>query len=137
MTTQGASQFSFTKLVVDDLDAMADYYCSVFGLHRGSRDQFDDGVGGVEPIDEIALVAAPDDRYGALTLLRFINRPAPARDEVILGFTTPDLSGLLERVERAGGSVFGKVKDLPDHGIRVAFARDPEGHLTELVELRA
>ena len=54
---------------------------------------------------------------------------------MILGFTTPDLSALLDRVPRAGGSVFGKVKEMPDHGIRVAFARDPEGHLSEVVEL--
>jgi predicted enzyme related to lactoylglutathione lyase len=135
MTTDGRSQFTFTKLVVDDLEAMADYYCGVFGLHRGLREQFDDGVGG-EPIDEVALVPTPGDRHGALSLLQFMDRPAPKSDEVILGFTTPDLPTLLERVQRAGGTIVGKIKDLPDHGIRAAFARDPEGHLIELVELR-
>jgi predicted enzyme related to lactoylglutathione lyase len=56
---------------------------------------------------------------------------------VILGFTTPDLPALLDRVRRFGGAPLGKVKDIPLHGIRVAFARDPEGHLCELVELQA
>ena len=51
MATKHPATHSFTKLVVDDLDAMADYYCSAFGLHRGSRDQFEDGVGG-ESIDD-------------------------------------------------------------------------------------
>ena len=136
MTTQPPAPFTFTKLVVDDLDGMTDFYCRVFGLHRGLREQFDDGVGG-EPIDEIALVAAPGDRFGALSLLQFADRPAPETDEVILGFTTPDLAALLERVQSAGGSLVGKVKEIAHHDIRAAFARDPEGHLIELVELRA
>jgi predicted enzyme related to lactoylglutathione lyase len=136
MNPESPAHFTFTKLVVDDLDAMADYYCSVFGLHRGLREQYDDGVGG-EPIDEIALVAAPGDQYGSLSLLQFLDRPAPKPDEVILGFTTPDLTALLERIESAGGSLVGKLKEIPHHDIRAAFARDPEGHLIEIVELGA
>jgi predicted enzyme related to lactoylglutathione lyase len=136
MATDIHSAFVFTKLVVDDLEAMADYYCAVFGLHRGTRDKFEHGVGG-EPIDEIALTAKPGDEYGALTLLKFINRLAVKEDEAILGFTTTDLSALQARVKRAGGTLLSQVKELPDHGIRVAFARDPEGHLNELVEIRA
>jgi predicted enzyme related to lactoylglutathione lyase len=135
MTQDGPAAFAFTKLVVDDVDAMADYYCTVFGLHRGTRDEFEDGVGG-EPIDEIALTAQPGDKYGSLTLLKFVQRPAVKEDETILGFTTSDLPALLERVQRAGGDVLGPIKEHPDHGIRVAFARDPEGHLNELVEIR-
>lgn len=136
MTTERPAAFVFTKLIVDDVDAMADYYCRVFGLHRGARDRFEDGVGG-EPIDEIALTAKPGDKYGSLTLLKFLNRPAVKEDESILGFTTPDLAALLERVEKSGGTCLGPIKEHPDHGIRVAFVRDPEGHLNELVELRA
>ena len=134
MATSNPSHFSFTKLVVDDLEAMADFYCGVFGLHRGTREQFEDGVGG-EPIDEVALVAAPGDAFGSLSLLTFVDRDAPENDEVILGFTTPDLGTTLERVQQAGGSTLGKVKEVPHHGVRAAFARDPEGHLIEIVEL--
>lgn len=136
MATFPPATFSFTKLVVDDLDAMVDYYCAVFGLHRGSRNTFEKGIAG-EAIDEIALVAAPGDAYGALSLLEFVNRPAAKHDEVILGFTTPDIAALLERVRSAGGSVLGPVEEMPDHGLRVAFVRDPEGHLCEVVELNA
>ena len=135
MVTREAAALTFTKLVVDDLDAMRDYYCAVYGLHPGTREQFEDGVGG-EPIDEIALVANPGDPFGALTLLKFASRPSPPRDELILGFTTPDLEGLIERVRKHGGSLVGEVKEMPSHGIRVGFARDPEGHLSELVELQ-
>lgn len=136
MAAESISTFTFTKLVVEDLDAMCEYYCAVFGLHPGTRERFDDGVGG-EPIDEIALVANPGDSFGAISLLKFEQRRPPQPDEVILGFTTPDLSALLDRVQRAGGTLLGKIKDMPSHQIRVAFARDPEGHLSELVELQA
>ena len=135
MSTTDAAVLTFTKLVVDDLDAMRDYYCAVFGLHPGTREQFEDGVGG-EPIDEIALVANPGDPFGALSLLKFEARSSTGRDELILGFTTPDLDGLIERVRKHGGTLLGEVKEMPSHGIRVAFARDPEGHLSELVELQ-
>lgn len=136
MTADQPTQLAFTKLVVDDLEAMSDYYCSVFGLHRGSHEKFEHGIGG-EPIEEIALTAAPGDQWGALTLLKFLERPAAKDDEAILGFTTSDLSALLERIQRSGGTLVGEIKDLPRLGIRAAFARDPEGHLNELVELRS
>lgn len=134
MVSAQPAAFTFTKLVVHDLEAMADYYCAAFGLHRGKREKFEDGVSG-EAIDEIALVANPGDLFGAMSLLKFLARPRAKNDEVILGFTTPDLFHLVDRVERAGGRLIGPVKEMPDHGLRVAFARDPEGHLAELVEL--
>jgi len=136
MSAEPIAAYTFTKLVVDDLDAMCDYYCSVFGLHPGTRERFDDGVGG-EPIDEVALVANPGDPFGAVSLLCFEQRdPAAAsRDEVILGFTTPDLPALVDRLTKAGGELVSPIKEMPSHEIRVAFARDPEGHLCELVEL--
>ena len=138
MSAQPIATYTFTKLVVHDLDAMCSYYCTVFGLHAGTRERFEDGVGG-EPIDEVALVANPGDAFGAVSLLTFEERPAAqaSPDEVILGFTTPDLTALLDRVKSAGGTLVGDVKEMPAHKIRVAFARDPEGHLAELVELQA
>ena len=137
MSNAKVAAFTFTKLVVGDLEAMADFYCDVFDLHRGTRERFDDGVGG-EPIDEVALVAQPGDPWGAVSLLCFEARePAAHRDAVILGFTTPDLAALLARVRQQGGALVGEVKEMPSHGIRVAFVRDPEGNLCELVELRS
>ena len=136
MSNARVAAFTFTKLVVGDLEAMAGFYCETFGLHRGRRERFDDGVGG-EPIEEIALVARPGDPWGAISLLRFETRaPAETPEAVVLGFTTPDLAALVERVRRNGGSLVGKVKHMPSHGVRVAFVRDPEGHLCELVEIR-
>jgi catechol 2,3-dioxygenase-like lactoylglutathione lyase family enzyme len=136
MAAEPIATLTFTKLVVDDLDAMQDFYCSVFGLHPGTRERFEDGVGG-EPIEEVALVAHPGDPFGAMSLLKFEQRGPANPGEMILGFTTPDLSALLGRVLASGGTLVGEIKALPSHRIRVAFARDPEGHLCELVELQA
>lgn len=135
MAAQPEGPLNFMKLVVDDLEKMTDYYCTVFELHRGLRHTFEDGVAG-EPIDEIALKARPDDAWGNFTLLKFVGRDAAKDDESILGFTTTDLEALCARVERAGGSLIGAIKDMPELGLRVAFARDPEGHLSELVEMK-
>ena len=135
MAAQPTATLSFTKLVVDDLDAMADYYCAVFGLHRATRARFEDGAEG-EAIEEISLAPNPGDAFGPLSLLTYESRPAPPSDEVILGFTTDDLEAMLERVRRAGGAQRGKLKEFPVHGLRIAFARDPEGHLSEIVEVR-
>ena len=65
------------------------------------------------------------------------DREASPRGEVILGFTTDELPALLERVSRAGGRVVDPIRAMPELGIRVAFAADPEGHLAELVQLVA
>ena len=65
MSTAQTPTFTFTKLVVDDVDAMANDYCSAFGLHLGSRDKIEDGVAG-ESIDEVLL----SSRTGEINLGR-------------------------------------------------------------------
>jgi hypothetical protein len=95
-----------------------------------------------EEIDEIMLSADPQAAYGNLVLLKYLGR-GPGRSscgarpngEVILGFTTDDLAALLDRVRAAGGGVHAPIKQMPELGLRVAFATDPEGHLAELVQL--
>jgi lactoylglutathione lyase len=125
------STFTFTKLVVDDLEKMAEFYAQVYDLQQISRvrDAIED-----EPIDEIILGTTGEMTPGALILLKYVSRPSPHNGEVILGFTTNDLPALLERVRAAGGGVHSEIREFPDMKIRVAFATDPEGHLSELVE---
>jgi predicted enzyme related to lactoylglutathione lyase len=123
--------FAFTKLVVRDLERMAAFYSAAYGLKPISRVQ--ERIAG-EPIDEIMLAAGDGMAPGMLVLLRFVDRPAPASGEVILGFTTGDLPALLERVRAAGGGVHEEIRALPELKLEVAFATDPEGHLAELVQ---
>src|SRR5258705_2944572 len=127
------ASFTFSKLIVHDLEKMAGFYRDVYGLHAVNRVR-GESIGG-EEIDEIMVSADPSARFGSLVLLKYLARGPSPSGELILGFTTDDLPGLLERVSAAGGSVHAPIKEIPEMKLRVAFATDPEGHLAELVQL--
>lgn len=130
------ARFGFTKLIVDDEEAMAAYYGEVYGLNRLQRvDGGDEGVVGA--IREIIM--GPGETMGAesLIMIKFLDRPAPRDREVILGFVTDDLDALAGRVLAHGGKHLGSVRSLPEHGVRVLFTTDPEGRLSENVEMLA
>jgi len=126
--------FAFTKLVVDDLERLVAFYSDVYGLHAVHRVR--EHIGDDE-IEEVMMSPDPSATWSSFVLLKFHGRAKPAGDEVILGFTTDDLPRLIERVEAAGGRVHAPLKELPEIHVRVAFVRDPEGHLTELVQVVA
>lgn len=128
-----APNFGFTKLVVADLEAMHDFYTAVFGLEVVARVE---AAVGDRTIEEIMY--HPASAGGAsLVLLRFEDREAPASEEVILGFIADDVDALVTTVVDNGGAVVDAPHDMPEHGVRVGFATDPEGHLLELVQLLA
>jgi predicted enzyme related to lactoylglutathione lyase len=128
------TSFAFTKLVVHDLARMASFYRDVYGLHavRRIREQI-----GSEEIDEIMLSADPNSAWGSLVLLQYVGRGPSPNGELILGFTTDDLTSLLERVQKAGGAIAVSLREMPELKIRVAFATDPEGHLAEVAQVLA
>jgi predicted enzyme related to lactoylglutathione lyase len=122
--------YAFTKLVVRDLDAMTRYYGKVYGLAPIQRVTAE--IAG-SPIEEIIL--GRDGSYGGLILLHWVGQPAPARGELILGFTTPDIAALFARAESAGGAVRKAPEPSEEAGgLVVGFVEDPEGHLAEVVE---
>jgi len=123
--------FGFTKLIVNDLEKTVAFYKEVCGLEEWARVSAD--VNGRE-IDEIML--QPTAENGAtLVLWKWRDRDAIVVDEVILGFQTPDVTAFVQRVRDAGGTIVQGIKDMPEHGVRVAFVTDVEGHLIEVVEL--
>ncbi len=126
------ANFSFTKLVVQDLEAMSAYYQRVYGLKEFERIQAT--IEG-EPIDEIML--GLDSAYGpgSIMLLKFVDRPAPKPGAVILGFQTDDLDALVERTLEHGGSLHSGISESNVAPVRVAFSVDPEGNLAECVQL--
>src|SRR5262245_2335721 len=126
---------AFTKLIVHDLEKMAAFYRAAYGLHPVHRLR-GESIGG-EEIDEIMLSADPQAAYGNLVLLKYLGRGPSPKGELILGFTTDDLAGLLDRVRAAGGAVHAPIREMPELALRVAFATDPEGHLAELVQMLA
>lgn len=126
-------QFAFTKLVVADLEAMHRFYTAVFGLEELSRVE---AAVGDRPISEIMyLPTSPDG--GSLILFHFEDHEAPINEETILGFVSEDLDALMASVVEHGGAIVDPAHEMPEHGIRVGFATDPEGHLLELVEMAA
>ena len=63
-----------------------------------------------------------------------LRRPDFSFSESILGFTTDDLDAFLQRALAAGGSLFREARSMDDLKVRVAFVRDVEGHLIEVVQ---
>ncbi len=131
MSAAKKSDFGFTKLVVADLERSAAFYTAVAGLAESGR--VDADIAG-RKISEV-LMQATTPGGPTLVLLHFHDRPSPAADEVILGFMTLDLEAFLKRTREAGGSVYEEIKSMPEHGVRVAFVKDVEGHLIEVVQL--
>lgn len=136
MTPSGTelSHFGFCKLLVDDLERTADFYRKVFGLADWKRVTHDNSATTGGPIDEITFRSTATGGP-SLTLLKAVDRPAPPIGESVMGFITPDLSALLERAAAAGGSIATPIRHMPDHGVKVAFVKDNEGHLIEVVQL--
>jgi predicted enzyme related to lactoylglutathione lyase len=125
------AHFGFTKLLVHDLEKTAAFYAAVCDLVESNR--VEDAIEG-RPIREI-LFQPTAEGGPSLVLLHFVGAPKPTGDEVILGFQTLDLEAFLDRVRAAGGKVTEALKVMPEHGVKVAFVRDVEGHLLEVVEL--
>src|ERR1700761_864346 len=124
-------KFGITKLGVADLDKAAAFYKSVCGLTEQAR--VEDRLGG-RAISEI--IFAPAYQGGAsFVLLAYPDTPRPSSGEVILGFATPDVDAFVGRVLVGGGAVVDAPASRPEHGVRVAVVRDPEGHLIEVVQM--
>jgi predicted enzyme related to lactoylglutathione lyase len=129
--TEAPAHFSCTKLVVADLEKACAFYKAVFGLTEQNR-----VTAAIEgrPISEIMF--NPTAPGGAtFVLLAYTDTPTPSLSESITLFITPDLAGLLKKARAAGGQVVDEMRDMPEHGVKVAFVRDVEGHLIEVVEL--
>ena len=122
----------FTKLICSDEEAMAAYYCGVYGLGVVQRVAGDsDG----QPFREVILAPGGDWTKGSLVMFNFTAREAPRDQQVILGFTGDDLDALVARIEAHGGKLVGPIREEPEHGVRVVFSTDPEGALCENVQM--
>ena len=122
--------FVFTKLIVGDLDRSAAFYRDVAGLTEERRIE---GAAGGRPMTEIILGGGP---AGAATLILYTHHgePAPIPGDSILGFSTDDIAGFIDRLRKAGGTVTQDITDLPDHRLKFALATDSEGHIVEAIE---
>ena len=114
------NHFGFTKLLVNDLEKSATFYKDVCGLTELAH--VDAEITG-RKIKEIMFNAtAPGG--STFVLVKFLDTTKSFSDEVIIGFT-----------KKAGGKVAEEIQSQPEHGVKVAFVTDIEGHLIEVVEL--
>lgn len=90
--------FGFTKLVVGDLEAAANFYTSVCELTEMAR--VDAEIEG-KPISEI-MFNATGEGAATFVLLTYNGEPVPKAGEVILGFITTDVDQFVSRVKFAG-----------------------------------
>lgn len=123
--------FAFTKLVVADLEASAAFYSDVFGLQEQYRVK--DTIGGRAMEEILYEPTAPGG--GAFVLLHFADTPGSTAGSVIAGFLTDEIDDLFPRAIAAGATVVDPVHDAPEHGVRVGFLTDPDGHLLEICQM--
>ncbi|MCP1470368.1 putative enzyme related to lactoylglutathione lyase [Sphingobium sp. OAS761] len=133
MPEQTRSGFSFTKLIVSDVDSLFTFYHRVFGLVEKARVRQGEGE---FKLDEIIL-GPEGGGYAMATLViqRFPNRPIPEPGEATLGFIVTDVDATVVSALECGGSVHRPAHAQPQHGVKVAFIKDSDGHLIEVVEM--
>ncbi|MCB2066016.1 MAG: VOC family protein [Erythrobacter sp.] len=124
----------FTKIIVADEEAMADYYMKVYGLKLVQR------VAGVshgteENFREVILSTTGEMNGQTLVMFNFTDRAPPRDQQSIAGFMVDDLDALRESIVANGGKLVGDCWDEAEHGVRVQFSEDPEGALAENVQL--
>lgn len=118
------SSFMFTKLIVLDLERVAQFYVAVAELSEMRR--LDATISG-RNVSEI--VFQPGYPGGPMLILaKFHDMTALGADESILGFSTDNLEAFLERVVAAGGEIVEPIREMPEANLRNAFFKDPEGH---------
>jgi lactoylglutathione lyase len=126
-----AIPLAFTKLIVEDIDRISQFYCRVCGLHEEGRGE--DQIAG-RPIQEVYFRSDPPGT-GTFTLTKFLDAPRPVTEALILGFLVTDIDQFVETAQSAGGELIEAVQSRPDHGVKVAFVKDIEGNLIEVVQL--
>jgi catechol 2,3-dioxygenase-like lactoylglutathione lyase family enzyme len=122
-----------TKLVVRDLPSAERFYTAI-GLNVLSRNL--GGEGNVRQ-DQTWLSATGEDGAHILILSEFTELPPPSRPdypgEIWTCFLVEDVDATAEMAVSLGGELFHAGEDRPEHQVRAAVVRDPEGHMIELV----
>ena len=135
-------------IVVVDLDRALRFYRDLLGLVLAREmDEGGDYLARLTALPGAAArtvkLAAPGG--GMVELLRFTSHPAAVGPEPSaatpgcshVAFTVPDLEAVHARLSAAGVRFHAPPQVSPDGGARVAYCRDPEGTIIELVEILA
>jgi catechol 2,3-dioxygenase-like lactoylglutathione lyase family enzyme len=126
-------KMGIVKLVVRDLEVCERFYLAM-GFKQVSRN-----VGGEGDVRQAQcwLSETGSTESFVLILSQFLQvqpaAPLQYPNEVWLVFTTTDTDATVLAVQGNGGSVLRAAQDIPDHHVRAAVVKDPEGHLIEVV----
>jgi predicted enzyme related to lactoylglutathione lyase len=124
-----AESFTFTKVMVSDLETASGFYEEVFGLRVAHR--IETGTDG-DRMEEVFLATGP----GPTLALVKVDRVPPSAGEVVLGFSTSDITALFGRADQAGGTIERPpLASAATHGYTVGILTDPYGHRIEVVEV--
>ncbi len=127
---------SFVKLSVNDPEAAAAFYKAVLGLEVTAR--INGGTGDNVFHEYVLSRPQAGAAVSNLILMHYYKRPPSPAADVTVGFAVPDVAAAFSAALAAGAEVITPVTDVPDHGLRLCFFRDPEGYTVELLEfLRA
>jgi predicted enzyme related to lactoylglutathione lyase len=116
MATQS---FCFTKIEVKDIAAAETFYSQAIGLDVSVRLEAGEG----------------ENLMPNLILVSFPNRSCPPPGEATTGFLVENVDAALERATAAGATIDVPAMDVPEHGLRLAFILDPQGHRIELLQV--
>jgi len=86
-----------------------------------------------DPTGRFPIRSRVGSRY--LTLTKFLDAPRPTTESVILGFVATDIEQFVSNAVAAGSAVIEPIQSRPDHGVKVAFVKDIEGNLIEVVQI--
>jgi lactoylglutathione lyase len=125
-----STRFAFTKVFVEDLQAQTSFYTAVFGLAESAHISVGEGA---DALEEVILTSGRADD-SSFILWRYLERPTPTPGEVAVGFNVTDVLETVRRLVDHGGRVVEAPREIAGHGVLVAFANDPEGHLIEIVQ---
>jgi catechol 2,3-dioxygenase-like lactoylglutathione lyase family enzyme len=138
-------RFEHVGVVVEDLDAAADFFLAL-GFEQEGRMTVDgevvDRINGLDGVRAELVMMRTPDRSGALELVKY---HAPTDIEGVqaqpanrLGYRhiTFEVSDLNAMVDRLGEKGFGLVGEVQDYGdsYRLVYVRGPEGLIVELAE---
>lgn len=115
-----------------DMDRTIDFYCGLLGLRLALRKSVDAGeLAFLDAGGGMLEVVAPKGGAG-----RFRDVPMSEAGMRHLTFAFDNVDAMIEKLEAAGVEIAERPRDAynPEMVRRVAFVRDPDGMLVELIE---
>jgi len=127
-----ALNFTLTKIIVADIDAMEQFYIRTLGLSRIAYLEHGEGD---TAFKEVILGTADASQVAAkISFVQYLAKASPTPGEAIVAFMVDDVAAVLAAMCDAGGAVAVPVQDIPEHRLKLAYVTDPEGHMVEIMQ---